>query len=139
MLLLVKLATVVKVPSEGDETMDRRDALKSVLYGLAGVGWATGYGRAALVKRSPRLESVSKATAKNEPYIETLDSARLFYREWGSGDPVLFVHSWAVNADLWQYQMIYLAAQKMRCVAYDQRGHGRSSDPGKGYEYDTLS
>jgi len=119
--------------------VDRRDVLKSVVYGLAGVGWAAAHSRKAVGKPSPRLESISKATATNEPFIETFDGTRLFYREWGTGDPVLFVHSWAVNADLWQYQMIYLASQEMRCVAYDQRGHGRSSDPGKGYEYDTLS
>src|SRR5262249_10944724 len=65
--------------------------------------------------------------------------ARLYYREWGKGRPVVFLHSWAVNADLWQYQMLHLADRGMRCIAYDQRGHGRSSDPGSGYEYDTLS
>jgi len=51
----------------------------------------------------------------------------------------VFVHSWAVNSDLWQYQMLFLASQEIRCIAFDQRGHGRSSDPGRGYEYDTLS
>jgi pimeloyl-ACP methyl ester carboxylesterase len=51
---------------------------------------------------------------------------------------VLFIHGWAVNCDLWQYQMASLAAHA-QCVAYDKRGHGRSSDPGSGYDYDTLS
>jgi non-heme chloroperoxidase len=52
---------------------------------------------------------------------------------------VVFVHSWALNSDMWQYQMIHLSGQGLRCIAYDQRGHGRSSQHGYGYEYDTLA
>jgi pimeloyl-ACP methyl ester carboxylesterase len=72
-------------------------------------------------------------------FIETRDRAGLFYRDWGTGKPVVFIHGWAVNSDLWQYQMAYLAAQGLRCVTYDRRGHGRSSDPGRGYDFNTLS
>ena len=53
--------------------------------------------------------------------------------------PILFVHCWAMNADLWQYQMIHLSNRGYRCIAYDHRGHGRSGDPGSGYDCDTLS
>ena len=72
-------------------------------------------------------------------FIETRDQAGLFYRDWGTGKPVVFAHGWAVNSDLWQYQMAYLSAHGLRCVSYDRRGHGRSSDPGRGYDFDTLS
>lgn len=70
-------------------------------------------------------------------FVKARDGTQLFCRSWGRGRAVVFVHGWAVNCDLWQYQMASLAAQA-RCVAYDKRGHGRSSDPGRGYDYDTL-
>jgi pimeloyl-ACP methyl ester carboxylesterase len=49
------------------------------------------------------------------------------------------MHSWAVNSDMWAYQMMPLVRAGYRCIAHDRRGHGRSSDPGRGYDYDTLS
>jgi pimeloyl-ACP methyl ester carboxylesterase len=70
--------------------------------------------------------------------VRTADGADLFCREWGVGRPVVFVHGWAVNCDIWQYQMMALSPNA-RCIAYDKRGHGRSSDPGRGYDYDTLA
>jgi len=70
--------------------------------------------------------------------IETRDGATLYSRSWGSGRPVVFVHGWAVNCDVWQYQMTALS-EHARCIAYDKRSHGRSSDPGQGYDYDTLA
>jgi pimeloyl-ACP methyl ester carboxylesterase len=70
--------------------------------------------------------------------VETLDGAKLFCRAWGGGRPIVFVHGWAVNCDIWQYQMCPLSAHA-RCIAYDKRGHGRSSDPGRGFDYDTLA
>jgi pimeloyl-ACP methyl ester carboxylesterase len=119
--------------------MDRRDALKSVAYGLAGAGLVAVNGKEAWAEHPLTDASTTNRRAIRAPFIETHDGARLFYKEWGTGQPILFVHSWAVNGDLWQYQMIHLADQGMRCIAYDQRGHGRSIDPGSGYEYDTLS
>lgn len=70
--------------------------------------------------------------------VGTADGAQIFCRAWGTGRPVVFVHGWAVNCDIWQYQMSPLSPHA-RCIAYDKRGHGRSSDPGRGYEYDTLA
>jgi pimeloyl-ACP methyl ester carboxylesterase len=70
--------------------------------------------------------------------IETRDGVKLFWRSWGKGRPVVFLHGWAVNCDVWQYQMVPLS-ERARCIAYDKRGHGRSSDPGRGYDYDSLA
>jgi len=82
----------------------------------------------------------SKTMRRSEPMsvVETTDGVRLFCRSWGAGRPVVFVHGWAVNCDIWQYQMAPLAAHA-RCIAYDKRGHGRSDDPGSGYDYDTFA
>jgi pimeloyl-ACP methyl ester carboxylesterase len=72
-------------------------------------------------------------------FVETDDGASLFYLDWGTGKPVLFTHAWALNADIWEYQLTELVDQGLRCIAYDRRGHGRSSDPGCGYDYDRLA
>ncbi|WP_437814955.1 alpha/beta fold hydrolase [Sorangium sp. So ce1078] len=73
------------------------------------------------------------------PFIEAQDGALLFYRDWGAGKPVLFLSGWALSSEMWGYQMIDLVDHGLRCVAYDRRGHGRSSDPGRGYDVDTLA
>jgi pimeloyl-ACP methyl ester carboxylesterase len=72
-------------------------------------------------------------------YITTNDGVRLFYKDWGQGQPVLFLSGWALTADMWSYQMLRLKAAGRRCIAYDRRGHGRSADPGCGYNYDVLA
>lgn len=73
------------------------------------------------------------------PYCETGDGTRLFSTDWGAGPPVVFLHSWAFSADMGEYQTMYLVARGLRCIAYDRRGHGRSDQPGYGYDYDTRA
>jgi pimeloyl-ACP methyl ester carboxylesterase len=73
------------------------------------------------------------------PYHETADHTTLYYQDWGDGEPVLFVSSWALSSRMWQYQMLALTDLGFRAVAYDRRGHGRSDQPGHGYDYDTLA
>lgn len=71
--------------------------------------------------------------------IRTLDGVGLFHRDWGDGPPVVFVASWSLPSDSWAYQMLALSEAGCRCVAYDRRGHGRSDDPGRGFDFDTLA
>jgi pimeloyl-ACP methyl ester carboxylesterase len=74
------------------------------------------------------------------PYLETGPRATLFYKDWGSGErAVVLVHGWPFHSAMWQYQMLHLASEGVRVVAYDQRGCGRSTDPGTGYDFDTLA
>ncbi|THC39114.1 alpha/beta fold hydrolase [Massilia sp. Mn16-1_5] len=72
-------------------------------------------------------------------FIRTLDGVDLFYRDWGSGRPVVFVASWSLPSESWSYQMLALLDAGYRVIAFDRRGHGRSSDPGRGYDFDTLA
>jgi non-heme chloroperoxidase len=72
-------------------------------------------------------------------YIHTADNVALFYRDWGAGKPILFLSGWTLSSEAWAYQMRPLSGQGFRCVAYDRRGHGRSTDPGRGYDFDTLA
>ena len=73
------------------------------------------------------------------PHFNTDDGTNLYYRDWGKGRPVIFVSSWALGGDMWEYQMLALSNQNLRCIAYDRRGHGRSDDPGHGFDPDTLA
>lgn len=73
------------------------------------------------------------------PNLTSTDDTSLFFRDWGSGDPVVFVHGWGLNSDMWEYQLPALTDQGFRCVAYDRRGSGRSDQPGEGYDFDTLA
>ena len=72
-------------------------------------------------------------------FVQTESEVSLFYRDWGAGTPVLFCAAWALSSVAWQYQMMSVVDAGRRAVAYDRRGHGRSDDPGRGYDYDTLS
>jgi non-heme chloroperoxidase len=59
------------------------------------------------------------------PFIETSDRTSLYYRDWGTGTPVVFVAAWAFSSAMWEYQMVPLSERGLRCIAYDRRGHGR--------------
>jgi non-heme chloroperoxidase len=72
-------------------------------------------------------------------FVESGDGTRLFYQAWGAGRPVVLVHGWCINSDSWEYVMSELPHAGLRCVAYDQRGCGRSGRPWSGYDYDTLA
>ncbi len=71
--------------------------------------------------------------------ITTKDGTTLYYKDWGSGPPVVFSHGWPLNADAWEGQMVHLASQGYRCIAHDRRGHGRSSQPWDGNTMDTYA
>jgi non-heme chloroperoxidase len=73
------------------------------------------------------------------PHFSASDGTGLFYRDWGAGRPVVFVHGLLMSSDMWQYQMLHLTEHGFRAVAYDRRGHGRSDDPGTGYDFDRLA
>lgn len=71
--------------------------------------------------------------------IRTRDGVALFHRDMGEGPPVVFLASWSLPSDSWFRHMQTMVAGGLRAVAYDRRGHGRSDDPGRGWDYDTLA
>jgi pimeloyl-ACP methyl ester carboxylesterase len=84
--------------------------------------------------------SPARATARREGpnLIRTADGVTLFYRDWGSGAPVVFLAGWSMPSDSWTYQMLALSERGFRCIGFDRRGHGRSSE-GAAYDFDTLA
>jgi non-heme chloroperoxidase len=68
--------------------------------------------------------------------ITTQDGTTIFYKDWGTGQPVIFSHGWPLNADAWDDQLFFVASQGYRVIAHDRRGHGRSSQPWDGNDMD---
>jgi non-heme chloroperoxidase len=71
--------------------------------------------------------------------IRTKDGAEIFYKDWGTGQPVVFSHGWPLSADAWDSQMFFLASHGYRVIAHDRRGHGRSSQTWNGNDMDTYA
>jgi len=85
---------------------------------------------------SPEL---SNANGPRNPFIQTRDGIRLYWTEWGTGAPILFLNSAGMGTQMWDYQFIAFASQGFRCLSYDRRGHGRSDCPPQGYDYNTFA
>jgi non-heme chloroperoxidase len=89
--------------------------------------------------RAPVLPFVAKRRGDDMSTITTKDGTEIFYKDWGTGQPVVFSHGWPLDADAWDDQMTFLAQKGFRCIAHDRRGHGRSSQPSGGNDMDTYA
>jgi len=72
-------------------------------------------------------------------YFQATDGTTLYYRDHGDGPPIVLLSSQGLSSSMWQHLMVRLADRGFRCVALDRRGHGRSDDPGKGYDFDRFA
>ena len=71
--------------------------------------------------------------------ITVADGTQIYFKDWGTGQPVVFSHGWPLSADAWEDQMVFLGLHGYRCIAHDRRGHGRSTQPWGGNEMDTYA
>jgi pimeloyl-ACP methyl ester carboxylesterase len=106
--------------------MQRRSALKSLFLAVAGGSFASA-------------DSQSTNAASQPSLIDTPDNTRIHFRDWGTGRTIVFVAPWGLCSDWWDIPVINLTERGWRCVTLDRRGHGRSDDPCRGYDFDTLS
>src|SRR5258708_37862572 len=70
------------------------------------------------------------------PTITAKDGIEIFYRDWGTGQPIVFSHGWPLSADDWDTQMLFFLAHGYRVIAHDRRGHGRSTQASAGHDMD---
>jgi non-heme chloroperoxidase len=129
----------------------------------AAIGSHSHHGERPAARHAEQVADANarQTAATRPPFIEASDGTRLFYRAWGpdsssrsssgtssgssttapasAAPAIVFVPPWAMTCDWFEYQMTYLASQGLRCVSYDRRGHGRSDEPGRGYEFTTLA
>jgi non-heme chloroperoxidase len=71
--------------------------------------------------------------------LTTSDGTKIYFKDWGTGDPVVFSHGWPLSADAWDAQMLFLGQHGYRVIAHDRRGHGRSSQPWQGNDMNTYA
>lgn len=73
------------------------------------------------------------------PFIAAQDGTEIYYRDWGTGTPVVLIHGWPLDGDMWDNQSTFLAEHGVRVIAYDRRGFGKSGQPWSGYDYNTFA
>ena len=71
--------------------------------------------------------------------VITKDAAEIYYKDWGTGQPVVFSHGWPLSSEAWGGQMLFLAQHGYRAIAHDRRGHGRSSQTSSGNDMNTYA
>jgi non-heme chloroperoxidase len=107
--------------------MERRSLLKSMILALAS-------GNLSAAAKQP-----SRVAPRSTTMIETRDGTRIHFRDWGAGRQIVFVAPWGLCSDWWDIPVISFSERGWRCVAFDRRGHARSDDPCRGYDFDTLA
>ena len=90
------------------------------------------------VDPAERSENRTATVHMSPPFVEIAGGHRLFVRDWGAGEPVLLLAGWGLDSSSWGACMCRLAEAGLRAVAYDRRGHGRSTDPGHA-DFDALA
>ena len=125
-------------PQQQTEQHDasRRKLLVGSTVGAAAASVAS---MAALTPVAAVAAPAAGSHAKQGHYVITKDGTRIFYKDWGSGRPVVFSHGWPLDADAWDSQMLFLVQKGFRVIAHDRRGHGRSDQPATGNNMDTYA
>ena len=115
----------------GVSAMNRRHILQSAASTVMGAGIAAA--------DTAGGAGMSGEAAHHRDFVDRPDGTRLAVTDWGEGKPIVFVHAWALPSPMWDYQRGPLSERGLRCIAYDRRGHGRSSVPRSGYDCDSLA
>jgi len=116
---------------------------RSFVVNAGALAAGTLVGAGAITASAPaNAANTSPSTGKKEnsmSFITTKDGTQIYYKDWGTGQPIVFHHGWPLSADDWDAQMLFFLAQGYRVIAHDRRGHGRSTQTANGNEMDTYA
>ncbi len=111
---------------------------REVLIGGAAV--VAGISLPSVASALPVFQSDStNIKEKDMPFVKTKDGVEIFYKDWGTGQPIVFHHGWPLSADDWDTQMLFFLQHGYRVIAHDRRGHGRSTQSSTGHDMDTYA
>lgn len=124
-----------------DQTLSRRSLLAGAVTAAAGAGLAAASSAASSATTAAGANPTPppRAGGRAGQYLTVADGTVIHYKDWGSGQPVVFSHGWPLQGDAWEDQMFFLASQGYRVIAHDRRGHGLSSQPWSGNDMDTYA
>jgi non-heme chloroperoxidase len=111
----------------------RREAL------LAGAGFSAAMALPGLALSQSPTNVTNGVFPMTQNFIETKDGTKIFYKDWGTGQPILFSHGWPLSGDAWDAQMLFFGQNGFRVIAHDRRGHGRSDQPWQGNTMDQYA
>src|SRR5689334_17004164 len=121
-----------------DEAVALTASRRTVLTGTAAVMTASMMDNPASAS-SQKIKVQHQVQEHAMNMIKTKDGTQIFYKDWGSGQPIVFHHGWPLSADDWDNQMLFFLDKGYRVIAHDRRGHGRSTQTATGNEMDTYA
>jgi non-heme chloroperoxidase len=121
--------------SDGPSTINRRTAIG---FGVSSVAVAAAM-RPVASRPSPAPATDTARGLAAMTSFRTKDGIEIFYKDWGTGQPIVFHHGWPLSADDWDAQMMYFVLRGYRVIAHDRRGHGRSTQTANGNDMDTYA
>ena len=120
--------------SPNSTNASRRDVVLAAATAAVAAGISPS--ATAQTAAAPAATSLSHTGAQTMNTITTKDGVEIFYKDWGSGQPIVFHHGWPLSSDDWDAQMLFFLSKGFRVVAHDRRGHGRSTQVWDGNDMD---
>lgn len=130
--------TTINATLSAASAVSRRDALIATA-GAAVAATIPTTGLATSSAPTPLADITSENGSQTMSMFTTKDGTQIFYKDWGSGQPIVFHHGWPLSADDWDNQMLFFLGKGYRVVAHSRRGHGRSSQTATGNDMDTYA